>query len=83
MPQVKGQCAYTVGVDANTWGTTETKMLYNFTFEKYLSEETGCNFSITVFNSVDQFLAAGLNGDIDVFFAGPGVTVCLQVRQQA
>ncbi len=81
LSQVDGECAYTVGVDANTWGLAGTEQLYNLTFEKYLTAETGCTFSMTLFTSPDDFVAAGLNGSVDVFFAGPGVFACLQVVQ--
>lgn len=80
MSQVHGQCAYTVGVDANTYGVTATEQMYYPTFQTYLSAETGCNFTMTLFTSPDAVVAAGLNGSIDVFFAGPGVFVCLQVE---
>ncbi len=83
LPQVHGQCAYTVGVDANTSGVTLTEQMYYPTFQTYLSAETGCNFTVTLFTSPDSFVAAGLNGSVDVFFAGPGVFVCLQVERIA
>lgn len=79
--QVTGQCAYNVGVDANTYGLTATQQMYSSTFETYLSAETGCNFTMTLFASPDSFVAAGLAGTVDVFFAGPGVFVCLQVTR--
>lgn len=77
--KVNSQCAYTVGVDGNTWGN-ETKQIWNMTFEQYLSAETGCTFSMTLFSSPDQFVSSGLDGSVDLFFAGPGVFVCLQSR---
>ena len=76
--QVNSQCAYTVGVDGNTWGNG-TKQIWNMTFEQYLSAETGCTFPMTLFTSPDQFVSSGLDGSVDFFFAGPGVFVCLQV----
>ncbi|DBA92675.1 TPA: hypothetical protein ACH3X1_002887 [Trebouxia sp. C0004] len=78
LKQVHGQCAYNVGVDANTYGVTATEQMYYPTFQTYLSAETGCTFTMTLFTSPDLFVAAGLNGSVDVFFAGPGVFVCLQ-----
>ena len=67
-----------MGVDGNTWGS-ETEQIWNTTFEQYLSAETGCTFSMTLFSSPDQFVSSGLDGSVDFFFAGPGVFVCLQV----
>lgn len=59
-----------------------TENLYNFTFDVYLNEQlrgTSYTFQTVLFNSIDDFVAAGLNHSVDIFFAGPGTFVCLQV----
>ena len=76
-------CVYNVGMDANTAGSPQqTQQAYNFTFERYLNEQlasTGCTFTMTLYSDPDSFQAAGVRGEVDIFFVGPGVFVCLQV----
>lgn len=83
MLQVSCRCVIQVGIDANTWGDTSTESLYNFTFERYLNEQlsatTLCTFQMVLFTSIDAFVAAGISRSVDIYFAGPGVFVCLQV----
>lgn len=75
---------YNVGIDETTAGTAQqTQRAYNFTFERYLNEQlasTGCTFTMTLYSDPDTFRAAGARGEVDIFFTGPGVGVCLQVR---
>ena len=80
--QVSCQRVLRIGIDANTWGESMTENLYNFTFDVYLNEQlrgTSYTFQTVLFNSIDDFVAAGLNPSVDIVFAGPGMFVCLQV----
>lgn len=67
-----------MGIDANIWGT-QTEQLWNSTFVTYLSAETNCTFTMTLYPSPDIFVAAVVSEEVDLFFTGPGVFVCLQV----
>lgn len=80
--QVSCQRVLRIGIDANTWGEAATENLYNYTFDVYLNEQlkgTSFTFQTVLFNSIDDFAAAGLNHSVDIFLTGPGMFVCLQV----
>ena len=80
--QVSCQGVLRIGIDANTWGESVTGILYNYTFEVYLNEQlkgTSYTFQTVLFDTVDDFAAAGLNHSVDIFLTGPGMFVCLQV----
>ena len=81
--QVSCQCVLQIGIDANTWGESVTENLYSNTFEDYLNRQiqvaTQCRFQTVLFHSIDDLVAAGLNRSVDMFLAGPGMFVCLQV----
>ena len=80
--QVSCQRVLRVGIDANSWGDAAKENLYNYTFDVYLSEQlksTSFTFQTVLFDTVDDFAAAGLSRSVDMFLTGPGIFVCLQV----
>ena len=83
MLQAQAQCVYNIGVDASTAGTSQsTQLAYNLTFVHYLNTQlasTGCTFTMTLYSDPDTYRAAAINGEVDIFFSGPGVFACLQV----
>ncbi|KAL3137241.1 hypothetical protein ABBQ32_14207 [Trebouxia sp. C0010 RCD-2024] len=71
-----------IGIDANTWGFQVTADPYKDTFD-YLTEQLRlqllCTFETVLFHGADDFTLAALNRSVDIFLAGPGIFVCLQI----
>ena len=81
--QASDPCVYNVGFDANTAGNSQqTQQAYNLTFVAYLNEQlaaTNCTFNMILYSDPDAYRLAAIRGEVDIFFSGPGVLVCLQV----